>query len=410
MQTPFIARSQAYVATNQSLVMAMHDGKTRTNWLSNFSVILLINARKMPHFQSLAYREIAIHVVAWLCYISLQILATDQFEHQYTEHLLIALSELPAQLLFTYTTLYWLIPTYLIPLRYLTFGLLTLLNLAICGALYWLGYYYLFLVPFDPGRVDLETPMDVSRLVMSTFYMLCTSGLLIGFHMIRYGSRQQQLNQQLVISNQAVELKSLKDQINPHFLFNTLNNLYGLTSSNPEKAGEVVMRLSQLMQYMLYEGSLTKVPLRKEIEYLQNYLALERIRYGPGLHLSFQISGSTSQIMIAPLLLLPFVENAFKHGLSRQLGEAWLQIQLSVSPNELIFKVENSKPETTVQGTATGIGLPNVSKRLQLIYPDRHRLRQLNGVDSFLSTLTVGLVSADFSSTKDHENQVFAGR
>ncbi|QHV98748.1 sensor histidine kinase [Spirosoma endbachense] len=363
----------------------------------------------MPHSQPI-YREVAIHVVAWLCYINLQVLAVDQFGQQYTEHLLIALSELPAQLLFTYTTLYWLIPTYLLRLRYLYFSLLTLLVLAICGVLYWLGYYYLFLAPFDPGKLEQETPFDPSRLILSSFYMLCTSGLLIAFHMIRYGFRQQRLNQQLIIANQTVELKSLKDQINPHFLFNTLNNLYGLTSSNPEKAGEVVLRLSQLMQYMLYEGSQTRVPLREEIGYLQNYLALERIRYGQELHLAFHVSGDTAGVQVAPLLLLPFVENAFKHGLSRQLSEAWLQIQLTVNQNELIFKVENSKPVSTGQATSSGIGLPNVAKRLQLIYPDRHRLRQLDGVDSFLTTLTIELTPIDFTPTKGHENQVFTSR
>ncbi|QDK79983.1 hypothetical protein EXU85_15740 [Spirosoma sp. KCTC 42546] len=364
----------------------------------------------MTHFQTLSYQEITIHIVAWLCYMNLQILATDQFEHQYIDHLLIALSELPAQLLFTYTTLYWLIPTYLLTLKYVTFGLLTLVVLAVSGVLYWQGYYYLFLAQFDPAQLDQENPWDLHRLVLSSFYMLCTSGLLIAFHMIRYGFRQQQLNQQLVIVNQAVELKSLKDQINPHFLFNTLNNLYGLTGSNPDKAGEVVLRLSQLMQYMLYEGSLTKVPLFKEIEYLQNYLALERIRYGKGLQLAFQISGPTEKLMIAPLLLLPFVENAFKHGLSRQLGDAWLQIQLNVTHTQLTFKVENSKPELAGPATSPGIGLPNVAKRLQLIYPDRHRLRQLNGVGSFLSTLTIGLTADDYCLQKGYENQVFARR
>ena len=218
--------------------------------------------------------------------------------------------------------------------------------------------------------------------------------------MIRYGFRQLQLNQKLVIASQTVELKSLKDQINPHFLFNTLNNLYGLTRQNPDQAGEVVLRLSQLMEYMLYEGNRATVPLQKEIDYLENYLALERIRYGPGLHLSFRVSGPVGRFRIAPLLLLPFVENAFKHGLSQQLTDAWLQIQLTVTPGELTFKVENSKPESPDEGMSqknTGIGLPNVAKRLELMYPGRYRLRQLGGSDTFLTTLTLNLVDADQS-------------
>ena len=363
----------------------------------------------MPRLQPSIYREIPIHILAWLCYILFQVLALDKFEYRYVANLLSALSQLPAQLLFTYSTLYWLIPTYLLTRRYAQFGWLTLVTLLVCGVLYWEGSYYLYLVPFEPARLAQESPWDLSRFLLCAFYLLCTGGLLIGFHMIRFGFHQQQLNQQLIIANQSIELKSLKDQINPHFLFNTLNNLYGLTSQDAKKAGEVVMRLAQLMQYMLYEGNMAQVPLRKEIEYLQNYLALERIRYGERLHLSLQISGVIDQLFIAPLILLPFVENAFKHGASRQLDDAWLQIQLTVSPSELVFKVENSKPEFTNDAPATGIGLPNIAKRLQLIYPGRHQFRQLNGTGTYLVTLKLELTSNDFKPVKNYEDPLFAG-
>lgn len=363
----------------------------------------------MPRLQPSVYREITIHVVAWLCYVLLQVLALDKFEHRHIENLLSALAQLPAQLLFTYTILYWLIPTYLSTQQYLRFSLLTLVALLVGGTLYWEGSYYLYLVPFEPARLAQESPWDLGSIVLCAFYLLCTSGLLIGFHMIRFGFRQQQINQQLIITNQHIELKSLKDQINPHFLFNTLNNLYGLTNQDPQKAGEVVMRLAQLMQYMLYEGNMAQVPLQKEIEYVENYLALERIRYGDRLHLSVQINGNTEPLVIAPLLLLPFVENAFKHGVSQQLADAWVQIQLTVNAKELVFKVENSKPESTNDAGATGIGLPNISKRLALIYPGRHQLRQLNGAGTYLVTLKLELTQRDFKPVMTYENQVFAG-
>ncbi len=362
----------------------------------------------MPSSRPPVLREILIHVAAWLGYLLLQVLALDRFEHRYMPNLLAALAQLPAQLLFTYMSLYWLIPTYLLTRRYVHFGLLMVAALLVGGVCYWEGTYYLYFVPFAPDRLAHESPLDVGYMLLCTFYLLCTSGLLIAFQMIRYGFRQQQLNQQLIIANQAVELKSLKDQINPHFLFNTLNNLYGLTRQNPAKAGDVVLRLSQLMHYMLYEGNLARVPLRQEIAYVENYLELERIRYGTGLYISFRIDGPIEGVTIAPLLLLPFVENAFKHGASRQVGDAWLQIQLTVSAAELLFKVENSTPEFPDSGTTPGLGLPNVSKRLQLIYPDRHRLRQLNGPDSYLTTLTITLLPADFSLSKSHEDHLFA--
>ena len=354
-----------------------------------------------------SYREIATHVVAWLAYIGFQVLAIDRFEHRYTENLWAALSQLPAQLLFTYTTLYWLIPTFLLSKerQYGWFWLLLVVVLAGCAIPYWQGTYYLFMAQTAPDKLIHESPWDMSRLIQSAFYLLCTSSLLIAFYMIRYSFRQRQLNQQLVIANQVVELKLLKDQINPHFLFNTLNNLYGLTSQNPRKAGDVVLRLSHLMQYMLYEGSLPTVPLQQEIAYLKNYIALEQIRYGPGLHLSFQVSGPVERVRLPPLLLLPFVENAFKHGLSQQLADAWLQIQLTVTPRELTFKVENSKPVSPVvepTPTDAGIGLPNVTKRLDLLYPSRHRLRQLSGTDTFLTTLT--LLAIDLSVPACHDD------
>ena len=351
-----------------------------------------------------------IHSVAWLAYLLVQVLALDKFEHHYLTNLLAALAQLPAQLLFTYVTLYGLIPTYLLTRRYAAFSWLTLFTLLICGILYWEGSLYLYINVFEPQHQPRESPWAISRWIECAFYLLCTSSILIGFHMIRFGFHQQRLNQQLIIASQRNELKSLKEQINPHFLFNTLNNLYGLTSQHPQKAGEVVMRLAKLMQYMLYEGNLMQVALRKEVDYLQNYLALERIRYDERIHLSFQISGDINQLYIAPLMLLPFVENAFKHGISRQLGEAWLQIQLTVNEKELIFKVENSKPVSGDPSPATGIGLPNIAKRLALIYPGRHQLRQLDGDGTYLVILRIELTSTDFTPPKMHEDPLFAGR
>lgn len=362
----------------------------------------------MLRLHSIQYREMMIHSVAWLAYLLIQVLALDKFEHHYLTNLFAALAQLPAQLGFTYVMLFGLIPTYLSTRRYGVFSLLTLCALLLCGILYWEGSLYLYINRLEPQRQGQESAWDVSRWIECAFYLLCTSSILIGFHMIRFGFRQQQLNQQLIIANQHNELKSLKDQINPHFLLNTLNNLYGLTSEHPQKAGEVVMRLAQLMQYMLYEGNLTQVPLRKEIDYLQNYLALERIRYDERIHLSFQIHGDGNQLYIAPLMLLPFVENAFKHGISQQLDEAWLQIQLTINPAELSFKVENSKTNERTTSNASGIGLTNIAKRLALLYPGRHHLQQLDGDGTYLVVLTLTLISTDFVSPKNHEDPLFA--
>jgi two-component system, LytTR family, sensor kinase len=177
----------------------------------------------------------------------------------------------------------------------------------------------------------------------------------------------------------------------------------------------MVMRLSQLMHYMLYEGNQERVALNKEIEYLQNYVALEKIRYGEQLQLSFQVKGDTENCSVAPLLLLPFVENAFKHGLSRQLEDAWLRISLTVNDSEMAFQVENSLPlKAGIAATGTnatqGIGLQNVAKRLQLLYPDRHRLRLMDGAETYLATLTLFWKDQPETKAEAYEDQVLAGR
>jgi hypothetical protein len=362
----------------------------------------------MSRFRAADYKEISIHLLAWLAYIAFQVVSFGETQYTYTDYLWITLYELPAQLAFTYLTLYWLIPHYLQKRRYLPFTAWIGLLLVFSGFLHRAGFHFLYLYQFRPKQFASEQPWTVGPMLRSTFYLITTSGLIIAFHSMRYGHRQQQLNQQLLNARLTAELKSLKDQINPHFLFNTLNNLYGLTLKDPEKASEMVMRLSQLMHYMLYEGNQIRVPLQKEIEYLQNYLALEKIRYGNDLQLSFQTHGDTGTCVIAPLLLLPFVENAFKHGLSRQLKECWLQINLAVNGGELVLKVENSKPKQLTgkglsSGATQGIGLQNVSKRLQLLYPERHRLRLMDGEDTYLVSLT--LAWKDIPQTKAETNE-----
>jgi LytS/YehU family sensor histidine kinase len=158
------------------------------------------------------------------------------------------------------------------------------------------------------------------------------------------------------------EMGLLKAQINPHFFFNTLNSLYSLTLARSEKSAEMVLRLSHLMRYMLYEASANTVSLKDEIAYIENYISIEQMRFADRLDLSFQYSGDTSGQVISPLLLLPFIENAFKHGIQDSSG--WITIYL---------KVENSYT-IPVKAKEPGLGLANVKRRLELAYPGKYEL------------------------------------
>lgn len=190
------------------------------------------------------------------------------------------------------------------------------------------------------------------------------------------------------------ELDFLKGQIHPHFLFNTLNNLYALTLSNSPKSPNIVMGLSEILRYMLYECNVEHVDLKKDVEVLESYILIEKIRYEDRLDLSFTKTGEINGYQIAPLLLLPLVENAFKHGVSEKVGEAWVNIDLSVKGNLLKFKVANSKAEKIDQTAAKHygkIGLENVRKRLQIIYPKAHEIKIFDEEELFVAILEINL-------------------
>jgi LytS/YehU family sensor histidine kinase len=173
------------------------------------------------------------------------------------------------------------------------------------------------------------------------------------------------------------ELRFLKSQINPHFLFNTLNNLYALTLKKSDTAPEIVLKLSDMMRYMLYECNEKQVLLSKELRYIENYIDLERIRQGKGVDIVFNLNGEIRDQKIAPMLLIPFIENSFKHGVNRQLQNAFVHLNIDIEDDGLVMNLINSKPDTIPAEGARrdgGIGLVNVKQQLQLLYPKKHKL------------------------------------
>lgn len=172
------------------------------------------------------------------------------------------------------------------------------------------------------------------------------------------------------------ELRFLKAQINPHFLFNTLNNLYYLAETQAPNTSEVVARLSQMMRYMLHDCNHSFVSLKKEMEYMENYISLEKLRLNDEIPINYKVSGDIANTKIAPLILITFLENAFKHGVSNTRKGSWIDINLDVHDGMLIFDIKNSlvnEINKTVN-EKSGIGLANVKRRLDLAYPDAYEL------------------------------------
>jgi LytS/YehU family sensor histidine kinase len=241
--------------------------------------------------------------------------------------------------------------------------------------------------------------------------------IVSSFHLIRHYYTYQQTEQllqrnaqQLEKEKLAAELKLLKSQINPHFLFNTLNNLYVLTLNKSVKAPQMVHKLSELMSYMLFDSNQPMVPLEKEVQYLHNYISLEKLRYGDRLEVLFNVNLKTDGITVAPLLMLPLIENSFKHGARNELRESWIHIDLELQNGSLVLKVENSKSEFQAEGIASGIGLQNLEKRLNYLYPERHSLQLFNEVDTHMAVLRIGveqgvlLSNAEVIATVETEN------
>ncbi|WP_244215218.1 sensor histidine kinase [Pedobacter miscanthi] len=185
------------------------------------------------------------------------------------------------------------------------------------------------------------------------------------------------------------ELQMLKAQLHPHFLFNTLNNIYSLTQDVPGKASAMVMGLSQLLRYILYECNRPLVPLEKELKMAGDYLRLEAMRYDEKLDISLQFP-NVSGYLIAPLMLLPFIENAFKHGASQMTEQPWISLGITMESGLFSMKLINGKPQEA-ETTTWGIGIENVRKRLALIYPEQHTLEISDLQEIYIVNLKIKL-------------------
>lgn len=209
-------------------------------------------------------------------------------------------------------------------------------------------------------------------------------------------------NLELERNNIRLELDYLKSQVNPHFLFNTLNGVYSLVVDSEPKAAEIILKLSDLMRYSLYEANSDKVALHREVKFIQDYVSLERNRHKASTQILLEISGDTSNLQIPPLLLVTFVENAFKHGINNTIKASWIKITLSIKDSVLSFDISNSKSKKmkgeVVQG---GIGLWNVKKRLHILYPNKHSLEIKNTEEAFTVNLKIQLSQSSLSKKSD---------
>jgi sensor histidine kinase YesM len=316
------------------------------------------------------------------------------------------LSVVVPQAIFTCVLIYWVLPNYFFKKRNVFVVAFILISVFV---IYYfiaaqfkvfsaIGDYIFGLVKGVPTFRERFNRVMYSALREQLSSLPVIAGFAVMIKLIKRWWLKQKETEQLFHEKTKAELQLLKAQVHPHFLFNTLNNIYYFTLSGSRKAPEMINKLSGLLYYILNECTLPLVPLQKEINMLRDYMALEKIRYGEQMEMTIDIQEEGSEKLIAPLLLIPFVENSFKHGTSKMLAHPWLKLQTTIENNILHFSVANSRPpEAETQLKKGNIGLKNVKKRLELLYPGTHELNIVSKPESFFVCLKVPL-----QDTKDY--------
>ncbi len=293
----------------------------------------------------------------------------------------------------------WLMPKYFVRRKYIVYipalALLILTFSAIASRYNaWLMQY--FKGVDEMNFCSISIGIKTERITWIEYWFSVIPSICITLFIFSIGYLTQQYfkikKQQEAIDKKQLEseLNLLKSQINPHFLFNVLNSIYALALKKSDYAPEIVLKLSDIMRYMLYETKHEKVALDKEIDMIENYIGIEKVRIGNGQHITLAIGGSPDSQVIAPVLLIPFVENAVKHGVDSMSEHAYVHITINVANGELHFSCINNYKEVKVKKIG-GIGLENVKKRLELIYPGKHNLNVKNENGIFTVSLNIML-------------------
>ncbi len=228
-----------------------------------------------------------------------------------------------------------------------------------------------------PARA-LERARVNAQFVRSTFQAIPILLAYLGSTLIEMVQiANQREKESILLKNKSMdaEMKFLKSQINPHFLFNAINNIYSQSVLKSDDAPQNLLKLSKMLRYMLYECNTDRISLKKEIEYIQNYVELFMLKDSRGMNVKLNLPKAESKIKVAPLLFIPFIENAFKHSQVEDLGKGWITINMDLKSTQLNFSVENSIPlYPTQRDQVGGIGLKNVIRRFELLYPGRHEI------------------------------------
>jgi len=362
----------------------------------------------MQTLKTIETKYLALHLLFWTSYLVVQalvymnfyefetikvvagtgaeIIERSGFPDTFWTSLWVQGLELPGKLLAVYLHLWVMVEGFLFRRRFVQYLIGLVLILLLANVVQAVGMQFLPVPPFMKMPHQAQV-FSLTRSLQYIFTCLAVVGFTGALAVLqRYYeeyNRRQEVEKQHIVT----ELQLLKAQIHPHFFFNTLNSLYGLAMEKSEQTPGMILRLSELMNFVLYEAKAKDVPLLREIEIIEDYIALEKVRYGERVQVAVSKTGLVEVWRIPPLLLLPFVENAFKHGVSPEAAQAWLNISISAEVGHLKCVVENSRVGERPSNGNAGLGLENVRRRLELLFPERHRLSILAERDAFMVVL-----------------------
>lgn len=342
--------------------------------------------------------HVFIHIFVWFIVFGLPLFLTDRGQSISWSYFLRQASVMLGFMLVFYINYIYLIDKFLYKQKTKEFILINLLLIIAIGTLMYYAHEYIISLNLE-GRTRRYRRRNQQTqyvfILRNIFSLALIVGVSVGIKMSARWAKVEAERKELEKEKTEAELNNLKSQINPHFLLNTLNNIYALIEFNPPKAQVAVEELSKLLRHLLYDNNETYVPLMKEVEFIKNYIELMRIRLSKNVELTTNIEVlASSSTRIAPLIFISLIENAFKHGVSGS-KKSFIRIELKEKPNGVVeFVSKNSAfPKTDSDKSGSGIGLKQVKRRLELLYPNQHtwsqEIDQNNNESTFISQIII---------------------
>lgn len=314
------------------------------------------------------------HLAFWVLYVLSEYLANRMHvrDSERSQWFWTTLLSLPLLMIPTYVIALYAVPKYLMKRHFLPFVLFIIAAIVfvLFGRVKWLELTNYII------NQEYHT-MPIGKVQKNVIRDYSVIALAVCIYIIGDWRKKEKETKRLMEQKAKADLEFLKQQLHPHFLFNTLNNIYSLALKNLEPENQTVksiLRLSRLMEYLVYQSGEDKVLLKQEVELIKHYIDLEILRYGDALDVQLDLDDVDETVQMTPLVLLPFVENCFKHGGKNEKGIFWIKIKVRVFEKKLILSVSNSKPLKKKETKESGVGLTNIKRRLDLIYPKMHTL------------------------------------